>query len=105
MVPGGEPMRIHRQVRRADGAYGVSLEAHPLKREFLTLSSWRDDDAVFLAGAPELTLAYSGTVADGETGYEPITVAENIAMKVAGLRTGEAPTMVLREAARVAAAQ
>jgi hypothetical protein len=41
-----DAMRIHRQVRRADGAYGVSLEAHPLKREFLTLSSWRDDAAV-----------------------------------------------------------
>ncbi len=41
-----DAMRIHRQVRRADGAYGVSLEAHPLRREFLTLSSWRDDAAV-----------------------------------------------------------
>jgi hypothetical protein len=41
-----DAMRIHRQVRRADGAYGVSLEAHPLRREFLTLSSWRDDTAV-----------------------------------------------------------
>jgi hypothetical protein len=41
-----DSMRIHRQVRRADGAYGVSLEAHPLRREFLTLSSWRDDAAV-----------------------------------------------------------
>lgn len=45
-----------------------------------------------------------GTVADGESGYEPITVAENIAMKVAGLRTGVAPQAVLREAARVSAA-
>jgi hypothetical protein len=41
-----DAMRIHRQVRRADGAYGVSLEAHPLRREFLTLSSWRDKAAV-----------------------------------------------------------
>lgn len=45
-----------------------------------------------------------GTVAAGQTGYPPITVAENIAMKVAGLRTGVAPTMPLREAARVSAA-
>ncbi len=41
-----DAMRIHRQVRRADGAYGVSLEAHPLRRQFLTLSAWRDDAAI-----------------------------------------------------------
>ncbi|GAA0934494.1 hypothetical protein GCM10009557_95300 [Virgisporangium ochraceum] len=41
-----DSMRIHRQVRRTAGAYGVSLEAHPLRREFLTLSSWRDDAAI-----------------------------------------------------------
>ena len=41
-----DSMRIHRQVRAADGAYGVSLEAHPLRREFFTLSAWRDDAAV-----------------------------------------------------------
>jgi hypothetical protein len=35
------------------------------------------------------------------SGYPPITVAENIAMKVAGLRTGVAPDANLREAARV----
>ncbi|WP_207843272.1 isopenicillin N synthase family dioxygenase [Williamsia soli] len=45
-----------------------------------------------------------GTLTGGETGYAPITVAENIAMKVAGLRTGAAPTIDLRETARVAAA-
>lgn len=48
--------------------------------------------------------ALPGTLADGEIGYEPITVAENIAMKVAGLRTGVAPQAVLREAARVSTA-
>jgi heme-degrading monooxygenase HmoA len=41
-----DSMRIHRQVRRAAGAYGVTLSAHPLRREFLTLSSWRDDAAI-----------------------------------------------------------
>jgi isopenicillin N synthase-like dioxygenase len=45
-----------------------------------------------------------GTLSDGETGYAPITVAENIAMKVAGLRSGAAQTVDLRETARVAAA-
>ncbi len=37
-----DSMRIHRQVLAADGALGVSLVAHPLRREFLTLSAWRD---------------------------------------------------------------
>jgi isopenicillin N synthase-like dioxygenase len=46
-----------------------------------------------------------GMLADGESGYPPITIAENIAMKVAGLRSGVAPTGHLREAARVAAAR
>ena len=31
-----DAMRIHRQVRAADGALGVSLVAHPLRREFFT---------------------------------------------------------------------
>ena len=39
-------LRIHRQVRRSDGAIGVALIARPLRREFYTLSSWRDRDAV-----------------------------------------------------------
>jgi hypothetical protein len=37
-----DSMRIHRQVRAADGALGVSLVARPLRREFLTLSAWQD---------------------------------------------------------------
>ncbi|MFT4264346.1 MAG: 2-oxoglutarate and iron-dependent oxygenase domain-containing protein [Nocardioides sp.] len=49
-----------------------------------------------------------GTVADGGTAYPPITVAENIAAKVAGLKTGLAtgakPAGADREAARFAAA-
>ncbi|MFC4946805.1 hypothetical protein [Pseudonocardia sp. GCM10023141] len=39
-------MRVHAQVRRAEGALGVSLVAHPLRREFRTLSAWRDRDAL-----------------------------------------------------------
>jgi Domain of unknown function (DUF3291). len=41
-----DALRIHRQVRGADGALGVSLIARPLRREFLTLSAWRDRDAL-----------------------------------------------------------
>jgi len=45
-------LRIRRSVLRADGAVGMSLIAHPLKRTFWTLSAWRDEDAIgsFLAG-------------------------------------------------------
>ncbi|MDI9893340.1 DUF3291 domain-containing protein [Rhodococcus sp. IEGM 1381] len=39
-------LRVYRQVRRADGAIGVTLTAHPLRREFFTLSSWRDRAAI-----------------------------------------------------------
>lgn len=41
-----DAMRVLRQVRAADGAVGVSLEAHPLRREFRTLSAWRDRAAI-----------------------------------------------------------
>ncbi len=41
-----DSMRIHRQVRAADGALGVSLIARPLRREFFTLSAWRDRAAL-----------------------------------------------------------
>lgn len=35
-------LQIHAQVRRSAGAIGVALIAHPLRREFYTLSSWQD---------------------------------------------------------------
>jgi len=41
-----DAMRVHAQTRKADGAIGVSLVAHPLRREFSTLSAWRDRDAL-----------------------------------------------------------
>jgi heme-degrading monooxygenase HmoA len=41
-----DAMRVHTQVRKADGALGVSLVAHPLRREFATLSAWRDREAL-----------------------------------------------------------
>ena len=41
-----DALRIHAQVRRADGALGIALDAHPLRREFLTLSAWRDRESL-----------------------------------------------------------
>ena len=35
-----DSMRIHRQTSHSPGALGVSLVAHPLRREFFTLSAW-----------------------------------------------------------------
>lgn len=39
-------LRVYRQVRRSEGAVGVTLIAHPMRREFFTLSSWRDREAI-----------------------------------------------------------
>ncbi len=41
-----DAMRIRAQATGADGAFGVSLVARPLAREFYTLSAWRDRDAI-----------------------------------------------------------
>jgi heme-degrading monooxygenase HmoA len=41
-----DAMRVLAQMRKADGAIGVSLVAHPLRREFATLSAWRDQAAL-----------------------------------------------------------
>ncbi len=41
-----DSLRIHRQVLAAEGAFGVSLVAHPLPAEFLTLSAWADRASV-----------------------------------------------------------
>lgn len=41
-----DAMRVHAQVRRSAGALGVTLVAHPLRREFRTLSAWRDREAL-----------------------------------------------------------
>ncbi|MFD9719979.1 DUF3291 domain-containing protein [Streptomyces sp. NPDC059076] len=35
------------QVRKAPGALGVSLDAHPFRRVFCTLSAWEDRDALY----------------------------------------------------------
>lgn len=42
----GDSLRIRRQIRSARGAFGVGLQAHPFRREFLTLSAWSDRGAV-----------------------------------------------------------
>jgi hypothetical protein len=41
-----DALRVHRQVRAADGVVGVALEARLLRREFRTLSAWRDRAAL-----------------------------------------------------------
>lgn len=53
-----DSLRVLAQMRKADGAIGVSLVAHPLRREFATLSAWRDRAALDVAvrGEPHLTV-------------------------------------------------
>jgi Domain of unknown function (DUF3291) len=41
-----DSQRVLAQIRRADGALGVSLVARPLRREFFTLSAWTDRAAL-----------------------------------------------------------
>lgn len=41
-----DAMAVHAQVRRSPGAVGVTLDAHPLRREFFTLSTWHDRAAL-----------------------------------------------------------
>jgi hypothetical protein len=41
-----DAMRVLAQMRKAEGAVGISLVARPLRREFATLSAWRDRPAL-----------------------------------------------------------
>jgi quinol monooxygenase YgiN len=41
-----DSLRIYRQMRRSDGALQISLKARPHRREFYTLSAWRDRAAL-----------------------------------------------------------
>lgn len=53
-----DSMCVLAQMRKADGAVGVSLVAHPLRREFATLSAWRDRASLDAAvrGEPHLSV-------------------------------------------------
>jgi hypothetical protein len=53
-----DAMRVLAQMRKADGAVGVSLVAQPMRREFATLSAWRDRAALDAAvrGEPHLSV-------------------------------------------------
>ncbi|GAB6900049.1 hypothetical protein [Kineosporia succinea] len=41
-----DALRVQRQAARSEGVVGLSLRAHPLRREFLTLSAWRDQGSL-----------------------------------------------------------
>jgi quinol monooxygenase YgiN len=53
-----DAMRVHAQMRKAPGVVGLSLVAHPLRREFATLSAWRDRASLDAAvrGEPHRTV-------------------------------------------------
>ena len=75
-----DALRVHRQVRAADGVAGVSLEAHPLRREFRTLSAWRDRAALdaMVAGEPHRTVMrrHRPAMADSTFVFWTVPVAE-----------------------------
>ncbi|WP_059008169.1 isopenicillin N synthase family dioxygenase [Streptomyces specialis] len=66
----------------------------------------RRSAAFFFDGNHDAVIeALPGCFEPGQELYPPITVAENISAKVAGLKTGRAPAGAAREAARVLAAE
>ncbi len=44
-----DALRVRAQMRRADGMFGISLVARPARREFWTLSAWRDEESLMAA--------------------------------------------------------
>ena len=44
-----DALRVRRQMLHADGLFGMSLVARPARREFWTLSAWRDNEALMAA--------------------------------------------------------
>jgi heme-degrading monooxygenase HmoA len=63
-----DAVRVRALVRRSPGALGVSLVARPLRREFATLSAWRDraslDAMVRAEPHPSIMRRYRATMAD-----------------------------------------
>lgn len=63
-----DSMRVLAQMRRSDGAVGVSLVAKPLSREFRTLSAWTGRAAVdaMVRSEPHLSVMprYRNAMAD-----------------------------------------
>ncbi|NBE83560.1 DUF3291 domain-containing protein [Micromonospora rubida] len=75
-----DALRVHRQIRRADGVLGVSLVAHPLRREFWTLSAWRDREALMVAVGQEphrtVMTRYRAKMADSTFDFWPVAASE-----------------------------
>ncbi|GAA1308678.1 DUF3291 domain-containing protein [Pseudonocardia xinjiangensis] len=63
-----DSVRVHTQVLRSEGALGVSLVAHPLRREFRTLSAWENRAALdaMVRSEPHRSVMrrYRGAMAD-----------------------------------------
>lgn len=66
-----DSMRVLAQMRKAEGAVGVSLVAHPLRREFATLSAWRDRAALDAAvrGEPHRSVMRRQRAAMAESAF------------------------------------
>lgn len=71
-----DAMRVHAQVRKSDGALGVTLVARPLRREFRTLSAWRDREALnaMVGSEPHRSVMVRQKAAMAESKFEFWTV-------------------------------
>ena len=73
-------LRVHRQVCRSEGAVGVALIARPLRREFYTLSAWRDRDAIdaMVSAEPHRSVmkAFRKQTADAEFTFWTVPASE-----------------------------
>lgn len=67
---------MQRQLRSADGVMGFSMLAEPLKKQYATLSVWRDEAALdeFAAAHPHAELMAELAPEMGETKFERWTI-------------------------------
>jgi hypothetical protein len=68
-----DAMRVRTLVRRSEGALGVSLVARPFRREFETLSAWRDRESLdaMVRTEPHLSIMrrYHAVMADAKFAF------------------------------------
>jgi len=70
-------MRIRTQVRGSEGAYGLALDAQPLRKTFWTLSAWTDQNAMdaFVRTSPHVDVMQKFGARLKDSGFQTFTVA------------------------------
>jgi hypothetical protein len=69
--------RIRTQVRGSNGAYGLALDAQPLRKTFWTLSAWTDQTAMdaFVRTAPHVDVMQKFGSRLKDSGFETFSIA------------------------------